>query len=112
MNIRKQLIKLNNRFESSWSLVNFEHAPVALQAGWYVTEFSVQGNIDHTPRIIIEDLKGKQVERQLIGFHSGRDRMLIYLPGGKLIAHSESAEFERLARVSTVEGRLRILRRY
>ena len=109
MSIRKQLIKLNNKLESSWSVVNFEAAPITLQAGWYVTEFSVQGNIDHTPRIIIEDAKGKQIERQLIGFHSGRNRMLIYLPSGKMVAHSESAEFERLARVSTIEGRLRII---
>ncbi|MFT6100086.1 MAG: GT2 family glycosyltransferase [Arenicella sp.] len=109
MSVRKQLIKLNNKLESSWSSVNFEAHPICLRAGWYVTEFMVQGAIDHTPRIVITRAKGKEVERHLVGFHSGRNRMLVYLPDGQLIAHSESLEFERLARVSTIEGRARIL---
>jgi len=108
MSIRKQLIKLNNKLESSWSHVNFNESPVSLKAGWYVAEFTVQGSIDHTPRIVIEGLNSKQLERSLIGFHSGRNRMLIYLPGGSLIAHSASLEFERLARVSAIEARARI----
>jgi GT2 family glycosyltransferase len=109
MSILKQLIKLNNKLESSWSVVNFDIRPITLKAGWYVTEFMVQGNLDHTPRIVIRTNKEKEVERHLLGFHSGRNRMLVYLPEGQLIAQSESLEFERLARVSTLEGRARIL---
>jgi GT2 family glycosyltransferase len=109
MSIRKQLIKLNNKLESSWSSVNFEARPICLRAGWYVTEFMVQGALDHTPRIVIASANGKEIERHFMGFHSGRNRMLVYLPDGQLIARSESLEFERLARVSTLEGRARIL---
>ncbi|MGK0374571.1 MAG: GT2 family glycosyltransferase [Arenicella sp.] len=109
MSIRKQLIKLNNKLESSWSVVNFGARPITLKAGWYVTEFMVQGNLDHTPKIVIHTGNEKEVARHLLGFHSGRNRMLVYLPKGQLIAQSESLEFERLARVSTLEGRARIL---
>ena len=109
MSIRKQLIKLNNKLESSWSVVDFVSTPVTLEAGWYVSEFMVQGSIDHTPRLVIKDKRSKQLERKLIGFHSGRNRMLIYLPAGQLVAHSESINFERLARVSILEARARIL---
>jgi GT2 family glycosyltransferase len=69
----------------------------------------VQGALDHTPRIVITSANGKEVERHLVGFHSGRNRMLVYLPDGQLTAHSESLDFERLARVSTLEGRARVL---
>ncbi len=109
MNIRKQLIKLNNKLESSWKVVNFGDCNIKLAGGWYVTEFRVQGNLDHTPRIVIQNSKAKEIERQLIGFHSGRNRMLVFLPEGQLIGYSKSLEFERLARVSTFEGRCRIL---
>jgi len=109
MSIRKQLIKLNNKLESSWRVVNFDDSDIKLADGWYVTEFMVQGNLDHTPRIVIRNAKSKQIERQLIGFHSGRNRMLVYLPEGQLVGYSKSLEFERLARVSTFEGRCRIL---
>ncbi|MFT6032982.1 MAG: GT2 family glycosyltransferase [Arenicella sp.] len=109
MSLLKQLIKLNNKLESSWSLVDFRQRPVLLKAGWYVTEFMVQGNLDHIPRLVIRISQGKSLERSLVGFHSGRNRMLVYLPEGQLIAQSESLEFERLARVSTLEGRSRIL---
>ena len=109
MSLRKQFIKLNNKLESSWSLVDFSQRPVLLKAGWYVTEFMVQGNLDHIPRLVIRTSLGKSFERSLVGFHSGRNRMLVYLPEGQLIAQSESLEFERLARVSTLEGRSRIL---
>jgi len=109
MSIRKQLIKLNNKLESSWELVNFDDKHIPIKAGWYVIEFMVQGNLDHTPRIVIRNDKAKDLERQLIGFHSGRNRMLIYLPSGQLVAYSKALEFERLARVSTIEGRARIL---
>ena len=109
MSVRKQLIKLNNRLESSWSVVSFDNGSVDVQAGWYVSEFVVQGNLDHTPRIIVRNAKHQDIERSLIGFHSGRNRMLVFLPAGKITAHSKSIEFERLARVSTLEGRARIL---
>ncbi|MFT6408552.1 MAG: hypothetical protein ACJAQ6_001972, partial [Arenicella sp.] len=109
MSILKQLIKLNNKLESWWSTVDFSQQPIALKAGWYVVEFMVQGNLDHTPRMVIRGAKDKRVERPLVGFHSGRNRMLVYLPAGQLVARSESLEFERLARVSTLEARARIL---
>lgn len=109
MNIRKQLIKLNNKLESSWSLVDFSQGEIEIEPGWYVTEFLVNGNLDHTPLIITRDDKGIEHERALIGFHAGRNRMLAYLPRGRLIAYSKSIEFERLARVSWLEGRARIL---
>jgi len=109
MSIRKYLIKLNNKLESTWSLVDFDQPQIQLNAGWYVTEFIVQGNIDHTPRIVIESATSKRLERKLMGFHAGRNRMLVYLPAGKLLAHSESISFDRLARVSLLEGRARIV---
>ncbi len=109
MSVRKQLIKLNNKLESSWGVVNFHDEEIVLKAGWHVIEFIVQGNIDHTPRLVVSNPKGKRIDRSLTGYHSGRNRMLIYLPGGRLVAHSKSVEFERLARVSAIEGRARIL---
>jgi GT2 family glycosyltransferase len=109
MSIRKQLIKLNNKLEASWGVVDFNAPKIILEAGWYVTEFMVQGTLDHTPRIVIRKSDTHDVERYLIGFHSGRNRMLVFLPEGQLVAHSESIEFERLARVSAIEGRARIL---
>jgi GT2 family glycosyltransferase len=109
MSIRKQLIKLNNKLESSWGLVDFTQGEASVRSGWYVAEFLVHGNLDHTPRIVVIDDEGLQHERELIGFHAGRNRMLIYLPAGTLIAYSESLEFERLGRVSGFEGRARII---
>ena len=109
MNIRKQLIKLNNKLESSWSLVSTLEGETHILSGWYVTEFLVQGNLDHTPTMLIRDDSGIQQQRNLIGFHAGRNRMLVYLPAGILTAYSESLEFERLARVSTLEGRARVI---
>ncbi|MEM7360978.1 MAG: glycosyltransferase family 2 protein [Pseudomonadota bacterium] len=109
MSIRKSLIKLANRMESAWQHVDFSASPVMVPAGWYVTEFVVQGAMAHTPRIIVERLDGKKRERELIGFHSGRNRMLIYLPAGRMEAVSESIEFVTLACVPWWEGRARIL---
>ena len=109
MSLRKQLIKLNNRLESSWNQVSFDKQEIHLKAGWYVLEFIVQGNLDHTPRLVVQNLKGKSVDRSLTGYHSGRNRMLVFLPEGQLTGHSESLEFERMARVSKIEGRARIL---
>jgi len=111
MSLRKSLIKLANRLESAWSKVDLSTAPVTLNAGWYVTEFVVQGVLQHTPRIVIETPNGKQRERvrELVGVHSGRNRMLVYLPDGRLKAYSKSIEFSLLARVPVWEGRARVL---
>ena len=109
MNLRKLLIKLAGQLEKSWTKIDFTSSPIDLKAGWYVTEFLIQGVIDHTPRLLIKDDANKNIERTLIGFHSGRNRMLIYLPQGVLEAHSKSIEFESLSRVPWLEGRLRIL---
>jgi len=109
MNFRKHLIKLNNRLESSWKVMRFSESPVELIAGWYIAEFLVSGAVTHTPRMLVRNRKGDEVERALIGSHAGRNRMLLYLPEGELTAFSKSVEFERLARVSNIEGRARIL---
>lgn len=109
MSLRKYLIKLNYKLESTWARVNFSALDIPLEAGWYVTEFLVQGAINHTPRILITEGDTKQHERSLIGFHSGRNRMLIFLPKGRLSAFSKSIEFESLSRVSNLEGRARVL---
>ncbi len=109
MSIRKALIKLNNKLESSWQVVNFSQRPVVLNAGWYVAEFTVPGSLNHIPRLVVKNQDGREQERALIGVHAGRNRMLFYLPEGELIAHSDSIEFERLARVSNLEARFRTL---
>jgi GT2 family glycosyltransferase len=109
MSLRKWLIKINNRLESTWSVVDTQANQVDLQAGWYVAEYIVQGTINHTPRLIIERVDAMDFERSLTGFHSGRNRMLVCLPNGKLKAYSRSLEFIRLARVSNLEGRARVL---
>jgi len=109
VNIRKSLIKLANRIESAWQFVDFSSPPIKLDAGWYVTEFLVKGAVAHIPRIIVEDVNQKPQERKLVGFHTGRNRMLIYLPEGRMQAHSESIEFIKLAKVPWWEGRARIL---
>jgi len=107
MSIRKQLIKLNNKLESTWNLVDFSEP--TLKGGWYIAEFTLDGLIDHLPRIQVRQERGNIVERSLIGGHSGRNRMLIYLPTGRLVAFSKSIKFERLGRVSSFEGRARVL---
>ncbi len=109
MNIRKQLIKLNNKLESTWRIIDFSTPRPKIYKGWYVTEFLLQGSLDHIPRLIIHKANGKSQERVLVGSHAGRNRMLVYLVDGELSAHSKSIEFERLARVSTLEGRARVL---
>ena len=111
MSLRKSLIKLANRIESAWHKVDFSSAEIILEKGWYVTEFIIQGAQQHTPRILVQgsDADDDPFERTLSGFHSGRNRMLIYLPQGRMLAHSKSIEFTQLARVPTWEGRARIL---
>jgi len=109
MSFRKFLTKLNFKLESSWRRVDFTASDAYLEAGWYVAEFLVQGAINHIPRIIVEDPNGKQRDRSMIGSHAGRNRMLIFLPKGRLCAFSKSIEFQSLSRVSSLEGRARVL---
>jgi len=109
MNLRKLLIKLAGQLEKAWTKIDFASSRIDIKSGWYVAEFLIQGVINHTPRIVIRNSAGKSIERSLIGFHSGRNRMLIYLPQGLLEAYSKSLEFESLGRVSWLEGRARIL---
>jgi len=109
MSLRKSLIKLNNRLESSWSLVDFKQRPILLKAGWYIAEFTVPGTLDHIPRLLVNNEHRREQERALVGVHAGRNRMLFYLPGGQLTAHSETIKFERLARLSSIEARFRTL---
>lgn len=109
MNLRKSLIKLAYKLEASWQKVDFSESSIMLNDGWYITEFMVQGSISITPRIIVRDDQGNDHERTLIGYHAGRNRMLIFLEKGQLIAYSQSVEFKSLARVSPLEGRARIL---
>jgi len=54
MSIRKQLIKLNNKLESTWNLVDFSEP--TLKGGWYIAEFTLDGLIDHLPEILSSDL--------------------------------------------------------
>lgn len=109
MSISKQLVKLNNKLAKTWEKVDFQQPDIQLRAGWYICEFVVAGATELTPRLMIENQRGVAIERALNGFHAGRNRMLVYLPAGKLTAVSRSLEFERLARVSSLEGRLRVL---
>jgi GT2 family glycosyltransferase len=109
MSIRKSLIKLANRIESGWQMIDFNVSPVNIPAGWYVSEFILKGALANTPRIIIEGADGKPKQRSLTGFHSGRNRMLFFLPAGRMTAVSESIEFTLLAKVPWWEGRARIL---
>lgn len=109
MSIRKWLIKLNNKLESSWEVVDFSKSPSSLSAGWYISEFSVPGSLDAIPRVIIADKHGGQRIRELSGAHAGRNRMLVYFPTGHIRAKSESIHFERLARLSWLEARFRIV---
>jgi len=110
MNFHKLLIKLSNKFENSWSSCDFSVSPVLIKAGWYVTEFVLSSNaLSYTPRVVIIDDQKKTVERELNHAHAGRNRMLIYLPAGRVIAVSEGLEFNFLSRIPWWEGRARIL---
>lgn len=110
MNIHKHLIKLNNRLERTWSNVDFGSNQIQLQAGWYICRLVIAGAVDHTPRIVVTNQHGNDIDRPLVGAHSGQNRMLIYLPGGNLKAYSSSIEFQSMARVSTLEARFRVLK--
>ena len=113
MRLRKWLLKLAQKLELGWREVNTQPHPQGeaqhLLAGWYIAIFSIQGMLQNTPRLLLKDGRGKELERRFLGAHSGRNRTLIYLPSGELQAYSEVLEFEQLARVSTLEGRARVL---
>lgn len=109
MSIRKTLIKLNNKLEATWHLIDFVGRPVVVRSGWYVCEFLVPGTLDHVPRLVIKDTEGNERSRYLNGVHGGRNRMMFFLPKGELSAYSDSIEFERLACVSNIEARFRTM---
>ena len=104
----KYLININNRLEKSWSTIDIDESCINIDAAWYVAEFQISGALDSVPRIIIENKNQRDVERSLEGAHSGRNRMMFYLPAGKLKALSHNLKFERLARVGAIEARFRI----
>ena len=108
MNPRKSLIKLAQHLESNWQKVDWHAELIQIRAGWYICEYDLPGKVVQTPRIVIENDNGNSIERRLVGFHSGRNRMLFYLPKGRITAVSKSIEFKQLARVSSVEGRFRV----
>ncbi len=104
----KYLINLNNRFEKSWSFVDLQASEIEIEAGWYVAEFQLSSLVKSVPRLVIEDSNQLDVERSLDGAHSGRNRMMFYLPAGRLKAFSKNLEFERLAKCGALEARFRI----
>ena len=109
MNVRKSLIKWAKNIERAWLKIDVSTAVVDLPAGWYVTEFFIQGVLKHTPQLLVQTSSTKQVERKLSGSHSGKNRMLVYLPAGRLLAYSETLQIELLAHVPSWEGRARVL---
>jgi len=108
MSLRKSLLKINNRLESKWQLVKIDQEVTEVDAGWYVAEFQLEGVQTNLPRLIIEREHKGQIERELIGAHSGRNRMLFYLPKGQITAISKGLSFERFARLGKIEARFRI----
>ena len=112
MSIRKHLIKLALRIEKTWKPVDLDtkqKGGVSINGGWYVSEFNVQGPVQHIPDIIVLDHNSREIRRSLIGFHSGRNRMMFYLPAGKITAYDNKLQFDFLSRVSELEGRARVL---
>ena len=71
MSIRKQLIKLNNKLESTWRHIDLRRAKPDVTKGWFIAEFILKAKLDHVPRILIDDAHGKTQERSLIGSHAG-----------------------------------------
>ena len=104
----KYLININNRLEKSWSIVDFSASSIKLDSAWYIAEFQLAGAVNSVPRLIVAKPNEVEVERALEGAHSGRNRMLFYLPKGRLSAISKDLEFERLARLGFIEARFRI----
>ena len=109
MNPRKALINFAKSLESGWHSVDIDAAGASVAQGWYISEFLIQGSIQTTPRIIVRDNRGVDTERFLTGSHSGSNRMLFFLPEGRLEAYSKSIKINRLACISNVEGRARVL---
>ena len=109
MSIRKWLIKLNNKLEASWQKIDFTGSDLGVSAGWYIAEFTVVGALGCTPSVVVTNQQGGERSRELTGAHSGRNRMMIYLPEGRISAHSESISFERLARLSPIEAQCRVM---
>ena len=113
MSLRKYLIKLAMRIEKTWKPVDLAAKQtgkgVPIDSGWYVTEFNIEGAVKHVPEIVIKTDEDGEIRRSLIGFHSGRNRMLIYLPAGYIAAYDNMLEFDFLSRVTELEGRARVL---
>ncbi len=109
MSLRKYFIQFAKRLEKTWKPLDLDANHIAVSAGWYITEFNVQGSIKHIPELIINDKNNKEFRRSLIGFHSGRNRMLFYLPEGNIAAYDKALKFDFLSRVSWLEGRARVL---
>lgn len=113
MSVRKWLLKLNNKFEQRWERVNHETSSTAIADGWYIVEFVLDSQAQRTPRLVIRSTGNPKdeelIERLLVGAHAGRNRMLIYLPVGKLVGFSASMDIQRIARLSIMEARARIL---
>ena len=101
-------MQLNSAFEARWDVVPLNKKAPLITAGWYVIEFSVENVIDHTPRLVIDTGDDGQCDRVLEGFHVGNNRMLIYCPQGRWVAHSDSMNVTRLARIRAWEARARI----
>lgn len=113
MILRKALIKLAKRIERSWESVDLFAKPepegIPIRSGWYLTEFNIEGSVNHVPAILVKTARNIEVRRRLIGFHSGRNRMLIYLPSGHITAYDTALEFDFLSRLSEIEGRSRVM---
>ena len=91
MILRKALIKLAKRIERSWESVDLFAKPepegIPIRSGWYLTEFNIEGSVNHVPAILVKTARNIEVRRRLIGFHSGRNRMLVYLSSGHITAY-------------------------
>ncbi len=104
----KGLVQLNNRLERSWHVYDLQSPWVAVRAGWHIVEFSIARVINHLPRLVVEQNDGQHFNRYLEGYHVGQNRILVYLPAGQLVAHSDSMQISRLAHISALEGRARV----
>lgn len=106
--MRKALIKLASRIESRWQETDLSNKAPNLSEGWYISEFLLDGAPQYTPTLIIENA-GKELHCEYTGAHAGRNRMMSYLPQGKLTAYSEMIQFKRLSKIPNLEARARIL---
>lgn len=108
-NLRKSLIKLAKKFESAWQTVDWLGSNVQLEAGWYILEFVIEGANVPTQKLVVKKHGGGVFERVLVGATTGRNRKLVYLPAGRLLAFSQSLDFITFARVPAWEGRARVM---